>query len=465
MKVAAAQDIPVHELTEWKTLTVGGARLSDSDRRLAGELAAGEVGRLVVEELRSGVRVSATSWVGVARFEQFEVRVVPKLAGGNLGLVEMIEFATGLGALRRNSGARKLAVDGVNLFDLIALLLAEGCERIARGGLLADYIETEDELPAVRGRLLADRQVLRRFGQVDRVVCRYDELEQDVVENQILAAALDSCARRVRDDFVRLRVGRQRALFAEACSPERLNPDAARQQLAYHRLNTHYRDPHALAWLVLDGLRGPEDILSPGSARCFAFLLDMNRLFERFVRRLFEQTLDAGAYDIDYQRADRSIVWDADNNRPYSSVIPDLLVRSRRAPFVTLAVDAKYKLYDRRKLSTADVYQSFLYAYAFGRARGGRESVPSALIIYPSDAGAPKSVRLRIRRGDDLTGAEIRAVGISISECLNEIRGGGRGPSLNGLRRAVDETPLFRLEPGPEPAVRRPGRDDRTVGH
>ena len=438
MTAAPAQEAPVYELAEWKTLVVEGASLSETDRQLAGELGAGDAGRLVVEELRSGVRVSAKSWVGVAGFEQFEVRVVPKLAGGNLGLVEMIEFATGLDALRRSSGARTLATDGSSLFDLVALLLAEGCERIARGGLLADYVEVEGELPAVRGRLLGDRQVLQRFGRVDRVVCRYDELEQDVAENQILAAALEKCARRVRDEAVRLRVGRLRSLFAEACSTEGLNLEAVRRQLTYNRLNAHYRDPHAVAWLVLDGLRAVKDIYAPGYTRCFAFLLDMNPLFERFVHRLFERALDGRPYSIDYQRTDRSIVWNADKNQPYSRVIPDLMVRSRRPPFERLAVDAKYKLYDQRKVAPADVYQSFLYAYAFGPRRLGGDSQPASLIIYPSGDGTRKSLRLRVRRADGLAGAEIRALGLSIAECLNETGGAGGGPNLTWLLGEVE---------------------------
>ena len=186
--------LPVYEVPEWKTQVIAAASLSEGDRRLANELAQGEGGRLAVEELRSGVRVIAKSWVGVVRFESFEVRVVPKLAGGNFGMVKMIEFATGLDALRRNSGARKLDIQGANLFDLIALLLAEHCEYLLRGGLLADYVETEDELAAVRGRILADKQMLKKFGRIDRLICRFDEQEQDVLENQILAAALDKCA-------------------------------------------------------------------------------------------------------------------------------------------------------------------------------------------------------------------------------------------------------------------------------
>ena len=32
-----------------------------------------------------------------------------------------------------------------------------------------------------------------------------------------------------------------------------------------------------------------------------------------------------------------------------------------------MPIDIKYKLYDIKKVSTADVYQTFLYAYALSR--------------------------------------------------------------------------------------------------
>ena len=167
--------VPTFEVAEWQTRLAEGQGLSEADQRLKQDLEAGEEGRLLVDELRTGVRVTARSWVGVVRFERFEVRVVPKLAGDNLGLVEMIEFATGLSALRRSASTRTLQAEGAGLLDLIALLLAEATEVVLRGGLLADYVEREDDLPVVRGRLLADQQMLRRFGRVDRLVCRFDE--------------------------------------------------------------------------------------------------------------------------------------------------------------------------------------------------------------------------------------------------------------------------------------------------
>jgi 5-methylcytosine-specific restriction enzyme subunit McrC len=427
--------VPTFDVAEWHTRLIDGQSLSDADRRLKQDLENGDEGRLVVDELRTGVRVTARSWVGVVRFERFELRVVPKLAGDNLGLVDMIEFATGLGALRRSASTRTLQAEGAGLVDLIALLLAEGTEAILRGGLLADYVEREDDLPVVRGRLLADQQVLRCFGRVDRLVCRFDEQEHDILENRLLAAALGKCATRVSHESVRRRVRRQLAILQGMCRPDMLNLEAARGGITYHRLNEHYRDAHALAWILLDGL-GTQDVLAPGGTRCFAFLIDMNRLFEMFVYRLVDRLLAGTGLRVHYQRGDRSIILNALTNQPYSRVVPDVLVDTVAVPAARVAIDAKYKLYDERKLSSGDVYQSFLYAYAYG---GGGALLPAALLVYPTSTQSGRSVRLRIRSAQKVAAAEVLALGLSIPDALAEIRRGVRGPATGAIVEAVQQ--------------------------
>ena len=68
------------------------------DRALAQQL--WQENRLLIDELRSGLRLSARSWVGVVRFSNFEVQVRPKLAGDNIGLVTLLDYAADLGRLR-----------------------------------------------------------------------------------------------------------------------------------------------------------------------------------------------------------------------------------------------------------------------------------------------------------------------------------------------------------------------------
>lgn len=432
--------LPMIELGEWQTRLLEGQTLTQADQQLKQTLEAGE-GRLLVDELRSGVRITARSWVGVVRFEGFEVRVVPKLAGDNLGLVEMIQFATGLDALRRTSSARTLHADGASLMDLLALLLAEATEDILRGGILADYVEREDQLPVLRGRLLGDQQVLRRYGQIDRIFCRFDEHEQDITDNRLIGAALERCSTRVTHETVRRRARRLLTVFQEVCQPSELHLDAVRDQgISYHRLNEHYRTGHELSWLLLNGL-GTRDLLSAGNTRCFAFLIDMNRLFETFVFRLVERLLAGTGLRVHYQLRDNSIIVHASTNQPYSRVIPDLLIEQPRATGSSrIAVDAKYKLYDERKLDSGDVYQGFLYAYAFGSADG--RDLPSALILYPTSSKSSQATRLRVRSTQPSAGAEIVALGLPIPEALAEITAGSRGP----VTRAVVEAIQFGID-------------------
>lgn len=171
---------PVFEIAEWETLQIDGEVLTPSDQRLKEELESGEEGRLLVDELRTGVRVTARSWVGIVRFERFEVRVVPKLAGDNIGLVEMIEFATGLDSLRRSSSARSLHAEGTGLFDLIALLLAEGTELILRGGLLADYVESARASVADPRWFGYERRAPHRRDKLFRLPDRHEPAVRDV---------------------------------------------------------------------------------------------------------------------------------------------------------------------------------------------------------------------------------------------------------------------------------------------
>jgi 5-methylcytosine-specific restriction enzyme subunit McrC len=414
-------------MREWETREEA-ITLSERDRRLAAHLRADQ--RLVLDELRRGVQVSATSWVGLVRFEALEVRVVPKIAGGNFGLVRMVELTTGLHALHRLPAVRPLLTDDHGLLDLIALLFAEATEAVLRAGLFRDYLEREEELPVVRGRILVREQVLRRFGQIDRLVCRFDDHESDILENRLIAAALRICRRRVNDPRVRNRLNALHDIFEQVCEPEPGELDEAWSALHYHRLNEHYRDAHALARLLFEGL-GTRDLFAPGDTNSFVFMIDMNRLFERFVVHVIERALEGTTCRVDYQAPTPSIVWDADTNRPYARVVPDLTVTSADRPPRHLSLDAKYKLYDDRSLDISDLYQTFLYAYAYLLPHG---TTPVAMLVYPSEAGAPRPTRLRIRTETGPPGAEIVVLGLPIQSLLDELAASGLGPILSDLR-------------------------------
>src|SRR5262249_4715945 len=152
------------------------------------------------------------------------------------------------------------------------------------------YVIEENDLPVMRGRLLVNEQIRRRYGQVDRLECRYDDHHADVVENQILYEALTLCRRHVRHPRVRERVQNLADAFGAACGPLREDWREVRSGLTYERPNARYRESHTLAWMIFEGL-GVQDLLAAGNVRGFAFLLDMNPLFEAFVTVLVRTAL------------------------------------------------------------------------------------------------------------------------------------------------------------------------------
>ena len=425
-------------LPEWTNRVYEGVDLTPQDRTVVEKSSASGDDRLQIEELRRGLRVRTRSWVGVVRLPTVEIRVVPKVTRDQLGLVRLLEYASGLDGLTRLRDGATVEASGDNLLELFVLLFVEAAERVLRRGLLSGYVEREDDLPVARGRILGDRQVLERFGQLDRIVCRFDELEHDVVENQLLTAALQVASSRVTSAGLQRRISRLRGVLEPICDTDRLDLAGARTTLTYNRLNAHYETAHWLGWLLLDAL-GIDDLLAPGETRSFSFLLNMNRLFERFVTRAIEQILPAARYRVTSQIPFRSVVWNVSHQRPYTNIIPDVVVERRGGSDHRVAIDAKYKLYDERGFDQGDIYQTFLYAFALGTTASG--GMPTSLLLYPATSEGSRSTRLRIHRLSGGTGAEIVGVGLPVSALLKELTAdAGETPCRDSLATLIDDS-------------------------
>lgn len=420
-------------LPEWATREFFGVELTEEDRRLTSELAGGPHERIIIEELRDRIRIRSTSWVGIVNLHYLEIQVFPKLAGTHHEVLEIIEQTSGLDALLRSSSVRTLDNEGSNLYDLFAMLFVEECERIVRGGVLSDYVEEEDLLPVLRGKLLFDRQLRYRFGQLDKLICRFDDHNQDITENQILAYALDHCGRRVRHPAVAKRAHQVGAIFREVCDWTNLDFVRSFEDLAYHRLNEHYREAHDLAKLIVLGA-GVTSLYGGGSTDCFAFLIDMNLLFERFVQRVLQDVIRPWQLHLRYQHRESSVVWNADDGRPYKRVIPDFVLSHNISGKKMLAIEAKYKLYEENKVHSSDIYQAFVYAHAYGDDL----ELPCAMLVYPSESVEGADYNLEIRTIGGRPKAALLVVGIHIQTVLQELKEGQRGPAMIEFGQLLD---------------------------
>lgn len=421
---------------EYETRVIDCPRPTPGDKRLAQNLAAGGglTPRMDVDWLDGGqVKVTTHSWVGVVRFSAMEIRVVPKLIGGTLRVLRMIEYADGIRLLAFLPTDRPLPAEGTDLFDLIVMLLTDETKALIRKGLIRDYHSVDDSVDVLRGRLRVREQLLRRYGQLHRIECSFDEFDGDVPENQLLAAALQAAAPRARDPDVRNNARAFGGVMNEICEVRTRDAGWYARNIQYGRRNDRYRPAHALAKLVLEGLALNEHI-DKSTLNLTSFMVDMNAIFERFVTRLVINSLAGTPLRARAQQSIRAVILDEETRDTYSTIRPDLLIEDTTTKH-TVPIDVKYKLYDAaKKISSADIYQSFVYAYSIDADSDN----PRAGLIYPSTTSI-SGPALYIKPLAGAKSARVRGAGIDVSAALEAIGSPAEEPLYERMRATIRE--------------------------
>jgi 5-methylcytosine-specific restriction enzyme subunit McrC len=407
---------PTVPMGEWDERRIPGVTPTPDDLALSVELSKNDR-RLIVDWLVDGARVRSTSWVGTARFSRFEIRIQPKLAGGSLGVITMLGYGSGLEALSTLPTPLNYDVEAQGLADLWCLVLAREAERILIGGPVFDYVWQESAQPALRGRLMLVEQVARHFGEVDSLECRFEDYLSDILDNQLLLSGLRAGRAIAKHPDLSQRMARLGAALSEYSNPLGIDLESAEQHLVYNRRNEHYRTAHALSLLLLRHLY-LRDLYSLGRAPAIAFLLDMNPLFERFATQLVKDAMTDQPINVFPQRRTSSLIVNEATGATYSRVIPDMLL-VRKDGHGRLPVDAKYKRYDQRSIDPGDIYQVFLYAYAF---QTRDVNIPTAMILFPTETTASAGVRLRVQSISALQSARIATHPLPVPAILDRIR-------------------------------------------
>jgi 5-methylcytosine-specific restriction enzyme subunit McrC len=399
-------DLKTVYISEWSKLSAEELRekynlrqLVNSDFKLINEIE----NKLKIRQLSNGIEIESNSYVGVVKLNNFQIIISPKIT--NFNLAKMIAFAYDLESIEILNELNELATDKANISDIISLIFLKETENIFYQGLRKRYQEKEEDIASCRGKINFNKLAKNSSSSVT-LPCRYQELTVDIEENQIILAALRLLLANTNNRKLKKKLN---ILFSKIKIEVSLKP------LSYQlltkglnnsdRLNNNYKNLFRLVELLLRkedfNLLGEQDNDFPG------FLLDMNLLFERFLKKYFKSKLSPGVK----VEAQKSLKNKFRSDKLSYNLIPDYQF-FEDGKLVRIA-DAKYKNYEQKKVSVSDLYQLTAYALA------NKGKINQVYLFYPGSKIESKTFSLNNLARD--IKVEIIAQGLNIERILDDI--------------------------------------------
>ena len=249
-----------------------------------------------------------------------------------------------------------------NLLSAVVSFFARTVESALARGLFHSYLERNEDLKTIRGRIDFGRQ-LARAGLPLPVACRYVEFTADVAENRYLKAAIRRSLRVAGAQIADRRRLMNHLVAMEEVSDAPVRGDAL-DRITFTRLNEHYRPALQLARLLLDNLTLVDQV---GGTSAACFMVDMNDLFERFITERLRRALQG-------RLAVESQVWTHLDEGKQVGMRPDLVFRRPGSGLTVYVGDIKYKLTKEAQGYNADYYQLLAYTTAL--------DLPEGVLIY-----------------------------------------------------------------------------------
>lgn len=284
------------------------------------------------------------------------------------------------------------------LFEFLVEHLANLIDQRLRAGLYRSYIEREENLSAVRGRIKIADDMRHNAVLRHRTYCQYTEFTWDIPENRIIRQTVFAMSRLVRYSDLQRRLATLDRTLGEL-DPAPL-PLSVFDTFHYHRLNDDYQPIHRLCRLLLESASVSEQF---GDTGFKAFLLDMNRLYESFLTVALNDALSAP-----WSLLGQHSSW-LDENKGIT-IRPDLTMLHDRAP--VLIADAKYKVRAPDDPIHADLYQMLAYCTV--------EDIDRGMLIYPKWEHAGMG-RIAIRHSPIEIVRETIDLGGSVDDLKQEI--------------------------------------------
>ena len=251
------------------------------------------------------------------------------------------------------------------LLEIFISMFLDEVSKLIKIGIKSDYVELEDNLKFLKGKLKISEQIRKNIVHKERFYVCYQEFSIDRAENRLIKSTLEFLYRRSKSSKNQRLIKEYLFIFDEISSSSDINADFSRLKL--NRQTKHYEQ--ALLWSKIF-LQNKSFSPYRGNDVAFALLFDMNALFESYVGNFIKKKLPdtilqhQGKYLIEEPRRDFGLK-------------PDIFLKYKNQNYIA---DTKWKIVKSKDdISQADLYQ--LYAY------GKKYNCGKLYLIYPKIDG------------------------------------------------------------------------------
>lgn len=297
-----------------------------------------------------------------------------------------------------------------NIQDLFAAILAKGITAQLKQGLNREYIERQDILTTLRGKmdLLESMRIKMRNGR--QLSCRYDEMSENHYMNQILkTAALCLISDKGVKDNNKKALKRAILFFSEVDTLEPSTIDW--RSLRYNRNNATYKMMMNICYLILHELL----LTTERGKQKLAVFLDeqqMSRLYEKFILEYYKKHFPQ------YRPTPKQITWDTEEAMGFLPIMQsDIMLTNDRKKLI---IDAKYyqksmqTRYETDTIRSDHLYQ--IFTYVKNEAKSHRGLVDGVLLYAKTDE------EVNLNRAYELCGNRICVNTLDLNNSFVNIR-------------------------------------------
>lgn len=341
----------------------GISKLSIKDFDLANKIK----DKVKVKQLSNGIEIQTTSYVGIIKFDNFQLNIKPKIK--NIHLMKMIAFSYELNNIYFIDEQNYLNKRQSLISDIISFLFLKEAERIYSKGLIKRYKKVNQDISGCKGKIDFKKLALNQDTNFT-LPCTFEKLTVDVAENQLILATLKILLNNTKDTKLKKNINKMILRMIREVSNNELNKNLLlKAKESNDRLSNNYGRLIEIAEMIFNNL---DFSYEDGNLKYQLFLIDMNDLFERFLYKYFIEIISFDN-NIEYQNYLNNFYTDNIDNYKLQ---PDFMFYKNHN-LIKIA-DAKYKDYDNNRIQSSDLYQLTSYSLA------NNNSVNEIYLLYPS---------------------------------------------------------------------------------